>query len=140
MVSTTRSGPVCELSCDSLLYLCALLEQGTHVYCMINLNYTICICFLAIGIVSLWRTELAKTNEKAAESIANPEEYENLFPELSQTLQVEKVRKLFDLLEVLCSFLLQMLTQERAVLKPASLYPTTTVSVFATGHPVHNFG
>ncbi|XP_065890389.1 coatomer subunit beta'-like [Dysidea avara] len=60
-------------------------------------------------IVSLWRTELAKTNEKAAESIANPEEYENLFPELSQTLQIEK-----------------MLTQERVVLKPASLYPTTT--------------
>ena len=88
----------------------------------------------------MWRTELAKTNEKAAESIANPEEYENLFPELSQTLQVEKVRKLFDLLEVLCSFLLQMLTQERAVLKPASLYPSTTVSVFATGHPVLNFG
>jgi len=52
-------------------------------------------------IVGLWRTELAKTNEKAAESIANPEEYENLFPELSQTLQVEKVRKPFDLL-VLC--------------------------------------
>ena len=40
----------------------------------------------------MWRTELAKTNEKAAESIASPVEYENLFPELSQTLQAEKVR------------------------------------------------
>lgn len=43
-------------------------------------------------IVGLWRTELAKSNEKAAESIADPSEYENLFPELSQTLQAEKVR------------------------------------------------
>ena len=40
----------------------------------------------------MWRTELAKSNEKAAESIASPTEYENLFPELSQTLQAEKVR------------------------------------------------
>ena len=43
-------------------------------------------------IVGLWRTELAKTNEKAAESIADPSEYENLFPELGQTLQAEKVQ------------------------------------------------
>ena len=44
-------------------------------------------------IVEMWRTELAKSNEKAAESIASPTEYENLFPELSQTLQAEKVRR-----------------------------------------------
>ena len=43
-------------------------------------------------IVEIWRTELAKTNEKAAKSIASPAEYENLFQELSQTLQAEKVR------------------------------------------------
>ena len=43
-------------------------------------------------IVGLWRTEVAKTNEKAAESIADPLEYENLFPGLSQTVQAEKVR------------------------------------------------
>lgn len=49
---------------------------------------------------------MAKTNEKAAESIADPSEYENLFPELSQTLQAEK-----------------MLAHERKTLKPASLYP-----------------
>ena len=43
-------------------------------------------------IVEMWRTDLAKTNEKTAESIGSPAEYENLFPELSQTLQAEKVR------------------------------------------------
>ena len=43
-------------------------------------------------IVEMWRTEQAKSNEKAAESIASPTEYKNLFPELSQTLQAEKVR------------------------------------------------
>ena len=80
-----------------------------------------------IRIVGLWRTELAKTNEKAAESIADPSEYENLFPELSQTLQAEKV--IYMITDKFAMYFMQMLTHERNVLKSASLYPETKVSL-----------
>ena len=64
-----------------------------HCNSVSTLHIDYCDCLFRI--VGLWRTELAKTNEKAAESIADPSEYENLFPELSQTLQAEKVQNLF---------------------------------------------
>ena len=32
--------------------------------------------------VQLWQKDLARVNPKAAESLANPEEYPNLFPNL----------------------------------------------------------
>lgn len=59
----------------------------------------------------MWREDLAKTNAKAAQSLADPTEYENLFPELKQALQAE-----------------QYLKTERTNLLPAASYPTTTVS------------
>lgn len=39
--------------------------------------------------VKLWQADLAKVNPKAAESLANPEEYPNLFPSLKEALQAE---------------------------------------------------
>lgn len=41
-------------------------------------------------VVQLWRVELAKINEKAGQSLADPEQYENLFPQLQNTLKVEQ--------------------------------------------------
>lgn len=41
-------------------------------------------------VVQLWRTELAKVNEKAGQSLADPDKYENLFPGLSDSLKVEQ--------------------------------------------------
>ncbi len=35
-----------------------------------------------LQVVRLWQKDLAKINPKAAESLANPEEYPNLFPNL----------------------------------------------------------
>jgi len=78
--------------------------------------------------VELWRTELAKTNEKAAESIAGPSEYENLFPELRQTLQAEKVIY-YTVTNKFAIYFMQMLAHERKELKSASLYPETKVSL-----------
>lgn len=94
-----------------------------HVYMVL-----VTCCAVVYRIVGLWRTELAKTNEKAAESIADPSEYENLFPELGQTLQAEKVKDDVQCDHVMSdNYLWQMLTHERKVLKPASLYPNTKV-------------
>lgn len=63
-------------------------------------------------IVGLWREDLAKTNAKAAQSLSDPTEYENLFPELKHALQAEEYLK-----------------SERATLLPAASYTSTTPSV-----------
>lgn len=41
-------------------------------------------------VVQLWRTELAKVNEKAGQSLADPDQYENLFPHLQDALKTEQ--------------------------------------------------
>ena len=48
-----------------------------------------CCCFLRV--VQLWREDLMKVNEKAAEALADPMEYENLFPEMKDALMAEKM-------------------------------------------------
>lgn len=40
----------------------------------------------------MWKEDLAKVNKKAADSLADPSEYENLFPEFQEALQAEQVR------------------------------------------------
>lgn len=42
------------------------------------------------AIVALWREKLSSKNEKAGQSIADPEKYENLFPGYKESLDVEK--------------------------------------------------
>ena len=39
----------------------------------------------------MWKEDLKKINKKAADSLADPLEYENLFPEFQEALQAEKV-------------------------------------------------
>uniref|UniRef100_A0A2K6QQI7 Coatomer subunit beta' n=1 Tax=Rhinopithecus roxellana TaxID=61622 RepID=A0A2K6QQI7_RHIRO len=41
-------------------------------------------------VVKLWRENLSKVNQKAAESLADPTEYENLFPGLKEAFIVEE--------------------------------------------------
>ncbi|EPY76782.1 coatomer protein complex, subunit beta 2 (beta prime)-like protein [Camelus ferus] len=41
-------------------------------------------------VVKLWRESLSKVNQKAAESLADPTEYENLFPGLKEAFVVEE--------------------------------------------------
>jgi len=41
-------------------------------------------------IVKLWKLDLKTVNEKAAESLADPMEYENLFPDIALALKAEK--------------------------------------------------
>jgi coatomer subunit beta' len=57
-------------------------------------------------VVKLWQADLAKINPKAAESLANPEEYPNLFPGIEEALRAE-----------------QYLRAQAAHPRPASLFP-----------------
>jgi len=44
-------------------------------------------------IVSLWKDSLGKLSEKAAQSLADPLQYENLFPEYANSLAAEEYIK-----------------------------------------------
>jgi len=41
-------------------------------------------------VLPMWKSELAKVNEKAAQSLADPENYQNLFPNFAQSLETQK--------------------------------------------------
>ena len=45
---------------------------------------------LLLQVVQLWRKELSKINAKAAESLADPGQYSNLFPDLDLALKAEQ--------------------------------------------------
>lgn len=47
-------------------------------------------------IVQLWKEDLAKTNKKAADSLADPTQYSNLFPDIQEAISAEVVS--FDIL------------------------------------------
>lgn len=61
--------------------------------------------------VALWRESLSQLNEKAGQSLADPKDYENLFPGYAEALKTE-----------------QFLKPEHQQLLPASEYPDITVS------------
>merc|ERR1711971_553401 len=54
-------------------------------------------------VVALWRGQLGKVNEKAGQSLADPADYANLFPDYQASLQAQ-----------------QMLARERANVIPAA--------------------
>ena len=63
--------------------------------------------------MKLWRESLAKVNEKAAQSLADPTEYENLFTGLTEAFKAE-----------------QFLKQHHKGPIPASKFPSVPVSLF----------
>ncbi|KAK7482524.1 hypothetical protein BaRGS_00026235 [Batillaria attramentaria] len=60
-------------------------------------------------VVGLWRQHLATVNKKAADSLADPTEYENLFPGLRDTFKAE-----------------QFVAPQRQQALPATAYPSLT--------------
>ena len=74
-------------------------------------NTSLIIHFLYFRVVQLWRENLAKTNQKAAQSLADPTEYENLFQGLKEAFKVE-----------------QFLRPQRDDTVPAASYLDVTVS------------
>lgn len=63
-------------------------------------------------VVELWRESLLRVNEKASQSLADPKDYENLFPGLLDALKTE-----------------QYLTSERQKVVPAAAYPSLPVNI-----------
>lgn len=49
-----------------------------------TLHYTLC----PLSVLEMWKTDLKQINEKAAEALADPVKYPNLFPDLEWALQV----------------------------------------------------
>ena len=45
-----------------------------------------------VQVVALWRADLQKINPKAAESLADPGQYANLFPNMDLALQAEQLQ------------------------------------------------
>lgn len=60
-------------------------------------------------VVQLWREQLSAVNEKAGQSLADPKDYDNLFPGLQDALKTQ-----------------QYLKADRSTLLPAKLAATTT--------------
>lgn len=63
-------------------------------------------------VVGLWRDSLSKVSEKAGQSLADPKDYENLFPGLVDALKTEHYLK-----------------PEREILLPAAAYCNIPVSL-----------
>lgn len=64
-------------------------------------------------IVQLWKATLSKVSDKAGQALADPKEYENLFPGFAQALKTE-----------------QFVRQQKMV--PAAQYPNTKVGFLQT--------
>lgn len=64
------------------------------------------------SIIKLWKEKLSAVSEKAGQSLADPEQYENLFPGYREALKVEK-----------------FLREESKRKIPASAFPTVTVYI-----------
>lgn len=61
--------------------------------------------------VKLWKQSLSKVNQKAADALADPTQYSNLFPGLQQALLAQ-----------------QYLAETHVGARPAAEYPDITVS------------
>ena len=48
---------------------------------------------MSLQVVQLWRKELSKINAKAAESLADPGQYPNLFPDLHLAMRAEQQQR-----------------------------------------------
>jgi coatomer subunit beta' len=60
-----------------------------------------------------WKEQLAKVSEKAGQSLADPTEYKNLFPNFDKSLEAESV-----------------LAKERKRKMPASMFKEVPVRIF----------
>lgn len=72
-------------------------------------------------VVALWRQSLSTVSEKAGQSLADPKDYENLFPGLINVTKTE-----------------QYLEPERQNLLPASAFANIPVSLLSVGYTLSN--
>ena len=87
-------------------------ELNCPYYYPYSCNSTQCLFFPCFRVVSLWRESLGKVNQKAAQSLADPTEYENLFQGLKEQFKAE-----------------QFLRPQRRNPIPAASYPNVPVCI-----------
>lgn len=63
------------------------LDNDSHLKISSHLLFTIVLIVL-FSVLELWKADLKQINEKAAEALADPVKYPNLFPDLEWALQV----------------------------------------------------
>ncbi|XP_061074184.1 coatomer subunit beta'-like [Conger conger] len=73
-------------------------------------------------VVKLWRESLSKVNQKAAESLADPSEYENLFPGLKEAYVAEQYLRETAKTQAATDYPLVSPNEERAVLEESRGY------------------
>lgn len=59
-------------------------------------------------VVQMWKEDLAKTNKKAADALADPTQYGNLFPDIQEAIKAEEVRFYFYVIIALFVFLFRL--------------------------------
>ncbi|XP_064157381.1 coatomer subunit beta'-like [Anguilla rostrata] len=89
-------------------------------------------------VVKLWRESLSKVNQKAAESLADPSEYENLFPGLKEAYVAEQYLRETAKTQPAAEYPLVAPNEERVVLEESRGYqpkgiPAPTEEVPETG-------
>ncbi|KAJ8410925.1 hypothetical protein AAFF_G00188820 [Aldrovandia affinis] len=89
-------------------------------------------------VVKLWRESLSKVNQKAADSLADPSEYENLFPGLQEAYVAEQFLRETAKTQPAGEYPLVTPNEERAVLEESRGYepkgiPAETPEVTETG-------
>jgi hypothetical protein len=95
------------------VYIASLLgQQNSHRFEVRSHNTYIALPSF-FRVVKLWRENLGKINAKSAQSLADPAEYENLFPGLKDSCRTE-----------------QYVKAQRAKKLPARSYPNVPVSSF----------
>ncbi|CAG01985.1 unnamed protein product, partial [Tetraodon nigroviridis] len=85
-------------------------------------------------VVKLWRENLAKVNQKAAESLADPTEYENLFPGLKEAFAAESYLReaCLGTTRPARDYPLITLNEDRNILEEAQGYEPKGTSLFKT--------
>lgn len=89
-------------------------KQCLCLHCMVYFSFRFFLKLFPVlfcRVVKIWRTQLPKNNSKVAQSLADPTDYENLFPSLKETFKAE-----------------QFLGVQRQQPNPARNYKSVTVS------------
>lgn len=79
--------------------------------CSLRFTRASWVCLSSSRVVKLWKENMSKVNQKAADALADPDQYSNLFPGLQQALLAE-----------------QYLKETHVGVRPAAEYPLVMVS------------
>ena len=106
------TGRLAEAGFFAQTYLPSQISRFVSKACVPRIGSIVVMAIDCSRVVELWQEQVSKTNSKAAQSIADPKQYENLFPNFQTSLKAERY-----------------LQRERSVLRPAADYPHVQVNI-----------